>query len=200
MVLPIVIYGSPVLRQVAQPIEALTPEIEQLIADMWDTMYNAEGVGLAAPQVGRSLRLFVADGRNMEGRDLPDGTKEDLSSFKHVFINAKIEEQWDQPWPFNEGCLSIPGIRENVYRHEWIRIRYRDEHWNEHVREFSGIQARVIQHEYDHIEGVLFVDKISGLRKQLIRNKLNRMTRGEVNAAYPVLPHDRKKAATGGGK
>jgi len=175
MIYPIVAYGDPVLRKRAEEIEENQLD-KKLIADMFDTMYSAQGVGLAAPQIGVSKRLFIVDGESME--------EDELIGFKKVFINPeKISEQ-GQAWAFEEGCLSIPTIRENVMRAAQVRIRYRDENWKLHEEDFDGLKARIIQHEYDHLEGVLFTDHLSQIKKQLLRTKLRNISRGNVKADY----------------
>jgi peptide deformylase len=176
---PIVAYGDPVLRRKATAIEPDEyPHIKQLVEDMFETMYAAHGVGLAAPQVGLSMRLFVIDATPFE-RDEPE-----LKDFKKVFINATILEEDGEEWAFNEGCLSIPDIREDVYRKPNLKISYYDEDWKHHEETYSGLAARVIQHEYDHIEGKLFTDKLSPLRKRLIEKKLNDISKGIVDVEY----------------
>lgn len=183
MILPIVAYGDPVLKKVATDIEKDYPKLDELIANMYETMYNAKGVGLAAPQVGKSIRLFVVDGAPF-AEDAETEEEEALGNFKQVFINAKIEEEEGVEWKFNEGCLSIPKIREDVLRKPKIRIRFVDEKFKSHLKTFEGIAARIIQHEYDHIEGKLFTDRISPLRKRLLQGKLNDITRGRVEVDY----------------
>jgi len=178
MIYPIVAYGDPVLKKKAQEVPRDYPGLTQLIADMYETMYNAHGVGLAAPQIGLSLRLFVTDGAPFE--------EEEVKDFKQVFINAKILEEDGEPWKFNEGCLSIPQVREDISRLETIRVEYYDENWNHKVENFDGLAARIIQHEYDHTEGILFVDKISPLRKRLIKNRLLDISKGKVDADYKM--------------
>jgi len=176
---PIVAYGDPVLRRKATAIEPDEyPHIKQLVEDMFETMYAAHGVGLAAPQIGLSMRLFVIDATPFD-KDEPE-----LKDFKKVFINAVIEEESGEEWAFNEGCLSIPDIREDVYRQSTVRISYYDEDWKHHEETFSGLAARIIQHEYDHIEGKLFTDKLSPLRKRLIEKRLNDISRGMVDVDY----------------
>lgn len=187
MILPIYAYGKPVLKEKAQPISSDFPQLEELIANMFDTMYNASGVGLAAPQVGLSIRLFVVDGQAMKPDPQPDGSVENMEGFKKVFINPVIVEQNDEEWGYEEGCLSIPYVREVVQRPSKLKIQYFDESWNKKVEEFDGLKARIIQHEYDHIEGVLFIDRISAFRKQLIRNKLNRILQGKLEVDYPMV-------------
>jgi peptide deformylase len=178
MILPIVAFGNPVLKQKAQEISADYPNLNDLISNMFQTMYTANGVGLAAPQVGLSIRLFVIDAT-------PFADEEPLlKGYKKAFINAQIIEETGDTWSFNEGCLSIPGIREDVIRQKEILIRYQDESLNTFEEKISGILARVIQHEYDHIENVLFTDRISTLRKTLLRSKLSNISRGQVKVDY----------------
>ena len=178
MVLPIVAYGDPVLREVGKEIPSKDNAIAQLIEDMFETMYAADGVGLAAPQIGRSLRLFVVDASSFSEEE------PELSAFKKVFINPKILEESGEEWPFKEGCLSIPGIRENVVRLDTVRLKYRDENFEEKEEVFSGMAARIIQHEYDHIEGVLFVDRINPLKKRMLKGKLQDIAKGKVKINY----------------
>lgn len=178
MILPIIAYGDTVLKKKAAEINKLYPSLPELIANMFETMYNAEGVGLAAPQIGLSIRLFVVDGSPFKADD------PQLENFKRVFINAKILEENGDVWKFNEGCLSIPGIREDVSRKPEIQVSYLDENFNPHSETFTGIAARIIQHEYDHIEGVLFTDKLSSLKKKLLKGKLNDITIGQVDVKY----------------
>lgn len=180
MILPIVAYGDPVLRRVADDIDKDYPELEKLIEDMWETMYNAEGVGLAAPQIGKSIRLFLVDATPF-AEDEPV-----LENFKKVFVNAEIIEEDGDDWPFSEGCLSIPQVREDVERAETIKIKYQDENFVEHVEEYSGLAARVIQHEYDHIEGILFTDLLGGMRKRMLTKKLSKISKGEIRAPYKM--------------
>ena len=182
MILPIYLYGHPVLRKVAQNITQDYPNLKELINNMFETMYNADGIGLAAPQVGLGIRLFVIDLAPLEEDD------ESLIGFKKVFINADITEHSDETISFQEGCLSFPGIHESVQRPEKIRIKYVDENFTEHEEVYDGFIARCIQHEYDHIEGKLFIDKISGIRKQLIKSKLNNIIKGNTNSSYKVKP------------
>jgi len=163
MILPIVAYGDPILKMVAEEIPENSPELTQLIADMFETMYLAKGVGLAAPQIGQSIRLFIVDGApfaDEEGEE-PDPKAVGIDSFKKVFVNPIIEEQSGEVWAFQEGCLSIPKIRENVHRKESILVSYFDENWLFHEERFDGYAARIIQHEYDHLEGILFIDKLA---------------------------------------
>lgn len=183
MILPIYLYGSAVLRQKAADIRPDHPGLEKLIADMFETMYNASGVGLAAPQIGKAIRLFIVDGSPM---DESEEGGEDTRDFKKVFINPQILDEKGEEWAFEEGCLSIPNIREEVWRQEIVTIRYQDEQFNTLTETYSGIKARIIQHEYDHIEGVMFTDYVTGLKKQLLRGKLNRITKGMASAKYPT--------------
>ncbi len=185
MILPIVAYGDPVLKKVAEEIDKDYPGLQQLIADMFETMYNANGVGLAAPQIGKSIRLFIVDASPF-AEDDEDGENEHLKDFKKVFINPIIEDETGEEWGFNEGCLSIPGIREEVFREEKIKISYYDENFNFFEEEYDGFAARVIQHEYDHIEGVLFTDKISPLRRRLLKRRLEEITIGDVDVNYKM--------------
>lgn len=185
MIVPIVGYGDPVLRKEGEDISADYPNLKQLIADMYDTMYNAYGVGLAAPQIGLPIRLFVIDTKPFgEDDELPKEEQEALQNFKRTFINAKMLKEEGEEWGFNEGCLSIPEVREDVYRHEKITIRYQDEDFNTRTEVFDGLIARVIQHEYDHIEGILFTDRISPLKKQLVKGKLQKIMDGKVRPDY----------------
>ena len=190
MILPIVAYGDPVLKRVANDIESDSPEVQQLISDMFETMYNASGVGLAAPQIGQSIRLFVIDGSPFADTDDEDEEFDPkavgMDGFKKVFINAQITEETGDEWSFNEGCLSIPKIREHVYRNETINITYRDENWQLHSETFDGYKARIIQHEYDHIEGILFTDHLSSLKKRLLTKKLGIISRGELIVDYKM--------------
>ena len=187
MILPIVAYGSPILKKEAEEIDKDYPELEQLIADMFETMYAASGVGLAAPQVDRSIRLFIVDASpfaEVEEGEEPDPLAAGLENFKKVFINPIIEEESGEEWAFAEGCLSIPKIREEVMRKPKIRITYYDRDWNFHDEVYDGYAARIIQHEYDHIEGVLFTDHLSPLKRRILKKKLANISKGEVDAAY----------------
>lgn len=185
MILPIVGYGDPVLRKKGEDITAEYPNLKQLIEDMFDTMYRAHGVGLAAPQIGLAIRLFVIDTTPFsENEDLSKQEQEELNGFKKVFINAKILKEEGGLWAFNEGCLSIPGIHEDVVRHDKIIIEYYDENFKKQTEEFDGLRARVIQHEYDHIEGILFTDKISSLKKRLNEKKLKNIMEGRTSVDY----------------
>ena len=187
MILPIVAYGSPVLKKKAVEISKDYPELDQLIENMFETMYNANGVGLAAPQIGLSIRLFVIDAKPFaEDESLNEEEVKELESFKRVFINPKIIEENGVEWDFNEGCLSIPDIHEDIFRKPEVKIEYLDENFNQHIETLYGLSARVVQHEYDHIEGVLFTDKISNLKKRLIKSKLNNITKGKVDVGYKM--------------
>ena len=195
MILPIVAYGDPVLRKVAKEIDADYPELDKLISNMWETMNNAQGVGIAAPQIGRAIRLFVIDASPFgDDEDLSEDDRNVLKDFKHVFINAKIIEETGDEWAFNEGCLSIPDVREDVFRKEHITIEYQDESFKKQTRTLSGLAARVFQHEYDHIEGILFTDKLSSLKKRLIKKKLENISKGKINADYRMrFPNAKRK-------
>jgi len=194
MIVPITAYGDPVLRKISKEIDATYPELEQLIANMWETMYNASGVGLAAPQIGLAIRLFVIDTTPFaEGDDFSKAEKEQLDGFKKVFINPIIEEERGVEWSFNEGCLSIPDVREDVSRKSAIRISFSDENFNKQTAVFDGILARVIQHEYDHIEGVLFTDKLSSLKKRILKGKLSNISSGKIEVEYRMrFPNEKK--------
>ena len=185
MILSIVAYGDPVLKKMALPIDKNFPKLSELISNMFDTMTNAKGVGLAAPQVGKSIRLFIVDTSPFAN---DEENKEDilLKDFRKIFINAKIIQENGKEWTFNEGCLSIPKIREDVIRKPKIRIQYLDENFKSHEDEYEGLIARVIQHEYDHIEGRLFTDKINPLRKRLLKRRLNDISKGHVETDYKM--------------
>lgn len=180
MILPVVAYGDPVLRKKAEDIGPDYPGLEKLIQDMFDTMYEANGVGLAAPQIGKPIRLFIVDAGPFEDKE------PDLKDFVQVFINPVIIEEAGDPWPFNEGCLSIPGIREDVNRQPKLVIQYQDENFETYEEEFEGIAARIIQHEYDHIEGKLFIDRISSFKRTLLKGKLTDISRGNVEVDYKM--------------
>ncbi len=193
MILPIVAYGDPVLRKKAAPIAKDFPELATLVANMFDTMYGASGVGLAAPQIGKAIRLFVVDATPFaDDEDLSEEEQTRLKTFKKVFINPEILEETGDEWAFNEGCLSIPGVNEDVFRCPNIKIKYQDLEFNEHIEEFDGLLARVIQHEYDHIEGILFTDKLSSLKKRIIKSKLAGISKGKTNADYRMRFPDKK--------
>ena len=194
MILPIVAYGDPILKMVAEEIPENSLELTQLIADMFETMYLAKGVGLAAPQIGKSIRLFIVDGApfaDEEGEE-PDPKAVGIESFKKVFINPIIEEQSGEVWAFQEGCLSIPKIRENVHRKETILVSYFDENWLFHEERFDGYAARIIQHEYDHLEGILFIDKLAPLKKKLLAKRLGNIVLGLVDVDYKMKFNKKK--------
>ncbi len=194
MILSILAYGDPVLRKIGKTINKDYPQLKELIANMWETMYNANGVGLAAPQIGLPIRLFVVDtGPFADDEELTPEEQATLKNFKKVFINAKIEEESGSNWTFNEGCLSIPDIREDVNRKDTIEILYLDEDFNEHKETYDGLLARVIQHEYDHIEGILFTDKLSSLKKRLLKGKLANISKGKIEVDYKMRFPDLKK-------
>jgi peptide deformylase len=178
MIYPIVLYGHPVLRQPTKDVERST-DTKELIQDMFETMKQAQGIGLAAPQIGKSLRLFVVDGTILE--DEPA-----MQDFRKVFINPVVIEELGEVWEYEEGCLSIPNIRENVARREKLRIRYYDEDWNLREEDYYGLKARIIQHEYDHIEGRLFIDYLTPLKKRLLKSKLADISRGKVETEYRI--------------
>lgn len=186
MILPIRAYGDAVLRQTATEIDKDYKNLSQLIENMFDTMADAYGVGLAAPQIGLAVRLFIVDLTPFAEDEEYAEISEELKSFRKVFINPKILEKKGEEWKFNEGCLSIPGVREDVSRPETIVIEYFDENWQKHKEEISDIRARVIQHEYDHIEGILFTDYLSTFKKKLVQNKLKSISKGKVKADYKM--------------
>lgn len=182
MILPIYIYGHPVLRKEAEDIEKDYPGLDKLVSDMFETMYNSDGVGLAAPQIGKSIAMFVIDGSPL-GDDFPE-----CRGSKMAVINPQLEILDDEPAVVrSEGCLSLPGLSENVKRHEHIRLEWLDERFEPHVQEFHGFLARIIQHEYDHLLGEVYTDHISPIRKQMIRSKLHNLERGNVKASYRVV-------------
>ena len=187
MIYPIVAYGDPVLKKEAEEIEKDYPELDKLIEDMFETMYAASGVGLAAPQIGKSIRLFIVDGSpfaedDEEGEEDPKA--QGMENFKKVFINPIIEEEHGEEWGFNEGCLSIPKIREEVFRKERVVISYYDENWELKEETYEGYAARIIQHEYDHVDGILFTDHLSPLKKRLLTKKLQNISKGDVTVDY----------------
>lgn len=185
MILPIVAYGTPVLKKKAKDITQDYPNLQELIANMFETMYNAHGVGLAAPQIGLPIRLFIVDATPFaEDEELNKEEQEQLKNFKKVFINPIIEEESGDEWDFNEGCLSIPDVREDVFRKPNIKISYLDENFQPQQLELDGLAARVVQHEYDHIEGILFTDKLSSFKKRLIKGKLAAIEKGKINVDY----------------
>ena len=193
MILPILAYGSPVLKKIAIDITPNYPNLNGLISNMWETMYAAKGVGLAAPQIGLSIRLFVIDATPfLDDENMDDFELHSIKNFKKVFINPKITEENGSLWEFNEGCLSIPEIREDVSRRSKIIIEYFDENFQFHRLELSGLAARVVQHEYDHIEGILFTDHISSLKKRLIKGKLNNISSGSIKVDYEMKFNNKK--------
>lgn len=195
MILPIVAYGDPVLKKVAQDIDKEYPELDTLLSNMFETMYNAYGVGLAAPQIGLSIRLFLVDTSPFAEDDvLSEEERAELKDFKKVFINPEIVAEEGEEWAFNEGCLSIPDVREDVFRKPTITITYLDEKFNKHTETYDGLIARVIQHEYDHVEGILFTDKLSSLKRRLIKGKLNNISQGKIKVDYRMrFPKEKKK-------
>lgn len=187
MILPIVAYGDPVLKKKAVLIDPDHTNLKELVSNMYETMYAAYGVGLAAPQIGLPIRLFLVDTSPFAEDDVfSEGEKAQLKDFKKTFINAKILEEDGDEWVFNEGCLSIPNVREDVYRKPTITIRYQDENFDTFTETYDGLIARVIQHEYDHIEGILFTDKLSSLKKRLIKGKLSNISKGKINVDYKM--------------
>ncbi|MCK5678573.1 MAG: peptide deformylase [Flavobacteriaceae bacterium] len=185
MILPVIAYGDPVLRKIGKDIDKDYPNLTQLIENMRETMHQANGVGLAAPQIGKAIRLFIIDALPFsESDELEDDEKAFLKDFNRVFINAKIIKEEGDEWIFNEGCLSIPNINEDVIRQETIQIEYLDENFKLHKETIIGIAARIVQHEYDHIEGILFTDKLSSLKKRLLKKKLENISKGKVEVAY----------------
>ncbi len=197
MIYPIVAYGDPVLKKAAVEIQKDFPDLNDIIANMFETMYAASGVGLAAPQVGKSIRLFIvdaspfADDKDDDGEPLEE--YKGLKDLKKVFINAKIINEEGEQWKFNEGCLSIPKIREDVLRLPKIKIQYVDEHFKKHEETYEGVAARIIQHEYDHIEGKLFVDRINPMRRKMLKGKLDDISKGKVDVAYKMKFPVKKK-------
>ena len=188
MILPIIAYGDPLLKKESEEITADYPSLDLFVENMFETMYQAKGVGLAAPQVGLNIRLFIVDGAPFadEEGDEPDPRAVGMETFKKVFINPVIEEESGEVWAFQEGCLSIPKIRENVHRKSDILLSYYDENWAFHEERFSGYAARIIQHEYDHIEGILFTDRLNPLKKKLVQKKLKQIAEGLVSTDYKL--------------
>jgi peptide deformylase len=180
MIYPIVVYGSPILRQVAREIDKDYPNLKALIPDMFDTMYKSDGMGLAAPQIGKSIRVIVIDASSLADED------PSVTGFKKAFINPKLEVLGEETIVMNEGCLSLPKIREDVERGNRVRVSYYDENWEFHEEEYDGLRARVIQHEYDHLEGLMFIDRISPLRRKLLKGKLNDISKGKVDVSYKI--------------
>ena len=195
MILPILAYGDPILRKTCTEIDKNYPELDSLLDNMFETMYEAKGVGLAAPQIGLPIRLFLVDATPFaEDKDFTEEEQNELRDFKKVFINARILDESGDEWAFNEGCLSIPDVREDVFRQPEIIIEYEDENFKKHKETYTGIIARVIQHEYDHIEGILFTDKLSALKKRLIKSKLANISKGKVSIDYRMrFPNAKKK-------
>ncbi len=189
MILPIVAYGHPVLRKLAVDITPDYPQLDKFIEDMWETMYASNGVGLAAPQANRSIRVFTVDTiqmfNNMDEEEKDEYP--DAPGVKAVFINAHIVELEGEDWAYNEGCLSIPKIREDIYRQESVTLSYYDEHFQKHTKTFTGLTARVILHEYDHIEGRLFIDHVSPLKRKLMKGRLNDISKGKVSVDYKMM-------------
>jgi peptide deformylase len=181
MILPIYAYGQPVLKKEAEEIGPDYPDLKELIDNMWETMEHAEGIGLAAPQVGLSIRLFIIDTTLLQKEG-----KEDIEGIKQVFINAEVVEEEGKEWAYEEGCLSIPDVRGDVERPETITLRYMDENFEEHVRTFTGMNARVIQHEYDHIDGVLFIEHLKPIKKRLVKRKLEHIRKGKIEVDYKM--------------
>ena len=194
MILPIIAYGDPVLRKLGKSIDKDYPALESLLDNMFETMYGAKGIGLAAPQIGLPIRIFIVDATPFkDDEELELEERNFLSTFKQVFINAQIIDETGDEWVFNEGCLSIPDVREDVFRNETVKIEYLDEKFEKHTKEFSGIAARIIQHEYDHIQGILFTDKLSSLKKRLIKGKLANISKGKIRIDYRMRFPDMKK-------
>lgn len=188
MILPIVAYGAAILRKVSEPIQADYPNLSGLIADMWETMYESNGIGLAAPQINKNIRLFVVDSSQIFANAEPeDETYPDAPGIKKAFINPTIVELSGKEWVYNEGCLSIPKIREDVSRHETVTLQYMDENFVTHTETFNGMTARVILHEYDHIEGKLFIDYVKPLRRKMLQGKLNDINKGKVRVDYKMI-------------
>ena len=194
MKLPIVAYGDPVLRRKAENISDTYPELNLIISNMFETMYHAHGVGLAAPQIGLSVRLFIIDATPF-AEDEPQ-----LKEFKKVFINEQILEENGEKWSFNEGCLSIPDVREDITRNQNVRLSYYDENWNHFEETYNGLAARVIQHEYDHIEGKLFTDKLSPLRKAMLKSRLDSISKGNIKVEYKMKYPAAKPSKSGSNK
>jgi len=189
MILPIVAYGDPILKKVAKEIDSTSPNISELINNMFETMHSANGVGLAAPQIGLSVRLFIVDTSSLSDEE---GKNEYLRDFKRVFINPTIIKEDDDEWKYNEGCLSIPEIREDILRKPKIFIHYLDANFNKCEENFDGIPARIVQHEYDHLEGILFTDHLSALKRRLLKRKLTDISKGEVQVDYKMRFYSKK--------
>ncbi len=180
MILPIYAYGQPVLRKKSLPITKEYPNLSSLIDDMYETMYSAKGVGLAAPQIGKDIRLFIIDTTQLDKKEVKFG------GIKRVFINAMLHDESGEPWLYEEGCLSIPDIHVEIERNPTIRLKYFDAEWNEHIETFDGVNARVIQHEYDHIEGILFIDRMKPLKRRMINRKLEKIKKGDIETNHPM--------------
>ncbi len=199
MILPIVVYGDPILRKMCVEIDKNYEGLDQFIKDMFETMYQANGVGLAAPQVNKAIRIFIIDATpfsEVDEDEEPEYTKKEMAqmkNFKKIFINAKMIEEEGEEWKFNEGCLSIPKVREDVVRKPNITIEYYDEYFKKHVEEYDGVIARVIQHEFDHINGVLFTDRISPFKRKLLSGKLTNITKGVFKADYKTRVYTKSK-------
>lgn len=195
MIYPIIAYGDPVLRVIGKEIDKDYPKLDTLIEDMFETMYASSGIGLAAPQIGLPIRLFIVDASPFEDdEDLTEEERAFLKDFKRVFINAKMVEETGDEWVFNEGCLSIPDVREDVFRKDTVKIEYLDENFQKKTETINGIAARIVQHEYDHIEGILFTDKLSALKKRLLKSKLANISKGKVKVDYRMkFPFAKKK-------
>jgi peptide deformylase len=181
MIYPVTVYGDPLLRKVAATVDKEFEGLKELVENMFETMYHSDGVGLAAPQIGKSLRIFVVDA-STAADDEPE-----LEGFKKAFINPEILERTGEPWVMNEGCLSLPEIREDISRPEHVKIKYLDENLEEHIEEYGGFAARVIQHEYDHLDGVLLVDYLNPLRKRLLKSKLTAISKGKIKTSYRIV-------------
>lgn len=199
MILPIVVYGDPVLRKAGAEIDKNYEGLDQLIKDMFETMYNANGIGIAAPQVGKAIRLFVVDlepfskDDDEDTKDYSEEKRAELKDFKRVFINARMISEEGEEWKFNEGCLSIPKLTEDVYRKPEIEIEYLDKNFKKRVEKYDGVAARVIQHEYDHIEGKLFTDRLSPFKRKLLAGKLKDISTGKTTADYKTRIYRPKK-------
>lgn len=192
MIYPIVAYGDPILRKVTRPLEKDEVNLQKLSDDLFETMHESAGVGLAAPQVGLGIRVFVVDGTAMNEDEEEEDKDPTLEGFKKIFINPEIIAEDGDDWAFEEGCLSIPGIRGEVYRPEFVTIRYLDIDWNEQLETYEGMAARIIQHEYDHLEGKLFTDYLPALKRQLLKRKLSNISRGIVDVDYRMRFHSRR--------
>jgi len=195
MILPILAYGDPILRKIGKDITEEYPKLDVLLENMFETMYEAKGIGLAAPQIGLPIRLFIVDATPFQDdEEYSEEEREFLSTFKQVFINAKMIDETGEEWIFNEGCLSIPDIREDIFRNGDITIEFYDENFEKHTKKYSGIVARIIQHEYDHTEGVMFTDKLSPLKKRIIKGKLANISKGKIDIDYRMrFPSAKKK-------